>query len=329
MPYPHVIRLRGPWLFEPLSRFAIAGQVVERGDDLPAAGRVAVPADWGESLGPNFRGRVRYRRSFHRPSTLDPHERLWLIVEGADARGAVSLNGIHLGNIDGYGLWASFDVTAIIDGRNEIALDVELPASSTGANAPLRPGRDALPGGPIGEVRLEVRSQWCIEPLAIWSLPDDAQRRFAVRGRIGGEPTEAPLAVVIGGGERELAFLEAPAGEAFETTFEAPDFPPWTAERPTTWPLEVKLLSGGAAVWQTVRRTSARGVSRDINATRVDQILPETAYLDFDRRGAPIIQYIPSAWAEQVCARLAHHPCIVAWSSDTPSASITYGRQWA
>jgi len=332
MSYPHTIRLRGPWHFEPLARSIVTpdGQMVERADNLPPAGRGSVPSDWEGCVGRDFRGRVRYRRSFNPPGTLDSHERLWLVVEGVDAQGVISLNGIRLGAVTGYSIWASFDVTKLVGPRNEVALEVELPASADRSAGPLRPGREQLPGGPIGELRLEVRSQWFIELLAIWSLPDDDQRRFAVRGRIVGEPCATPLAVVVGGCEHELGYLEARPGEAFEMAFAAADFPAWTTDQPTTAPIEVKLLACGESVWQQVRETGFRVAAPRDNSTRLGQILQEAAYSAFDRDGTAVIQHVPPAWAESVCPRLAHHPSVVAWSAEadsTPQAPA-FGRAW-
>jgi hypothetical protein len=331
MPYPHTIRLRGPWQVEPLARGIVAnGRLIERDDNLPAAGRGTVPSDWGDLLGKDFRGRVRYRRSFNPPGALDSHERLWLVVEGVDARGCLSLNGVPLGEVHGYALWASFDVTSVVSRRNELVLDVELPAASGNSEAPLRPGRETMPGGPIGEVRLEVRSQWFIEPLAIWSLADQGQKQFALRGQVEGEG-EAPLAIVINGCQRELAYLELRSGECFESVFSASDFPSWTPEQPTVAPMEIKLLAGGGAVWQSARQTGMRTAALGEHLTAVEPILPDSAYADFDSRGTQVIQHVPPTWAERVCARLAHHPCIAAWSAGSGQLSANlpdFGRQW-
>lgn len=335
MPYPHTIRLRGPWRFEPLARSFLAadGQIVELHENLPAAGRATVPSDWESHVGRNFRGRVRYRRSFNAPGTLDAGERLWLVVEGVDARGMVWLNDSCLGTVPGYAVWASFDVTNHVGPRNEIALDVELPAGVDRSTGPLRPGREQLPGGPIGEVRLEVRSQWFIERLAIWNVPDDGEKRFAVRGRLTGEPCETPLAVVVGGCERELGYLEGRPGEPFEMSFAATDFPAWTPDQPRMASIEVKLLAGAAAVWRQVRETGFRADCPHSHATRLEQVLPDADYGRFDRAGATVIQHLPPAWAEEVCARLAHHPSISAWSgalrTTQPLLSETrFGRNW-
>jgi len=156
----HIIRLRGPWEYKPLARVSIGEGDVRREsvESLPPGGRIQLPSDWGSTLGAAFRGRVRYERRFGLPTNLDPHERVWLVVEGVDYFGAVSLNATALGPIIGYNCPTEFDVTDILSPRNVVTLDVELPQYQSGAAAPDRPGREQLAGGPIGEVRLEIRS---------------------------------------------------------------------------------------------------------------------------------------------------------------------------
>jgi hypothetical protein len=156
----HIIRLRGPWDYEPLARVWIGEGDARREsvETLPAGGRIQVPSDWGATLGTAFRGRVRYARRFVLPTNLDPHERVWVVVEGVDYYGAVSLNATPLGRIVGYSHSVEFDVTELLLPRNVLALEVELPQYETGTATPERPGRESFPGGPIGEVRLEIRS---------------------------------------------------------------------------------------------------------------------------------------------------------------------------
>ena len=69
----HVIRLRGPWEYCPLARTVMLADGSRRRetDDLPAAGRIIMPADWGATLGADFHGRVSYLRRFGRPTGLD------------------------------------------------------------------------------------------------------------------------------------------------------------------------------------------------------------------------------------------------------------------
>jgi beta-galactosidase/beta-glucuronidase len=328
MIYPHAIRLRGPWQFEPLARSVEAsdGQIVEHHDDLPPPGRGTVPSDWGAALGTDFRGRVAYSRSFNPPGTLDPHERLWLVVEGVDAWGVVSLNGTRLGEVPGYAVWSGFDITRLVGPRNEVTLEVELHMG----NASLRPGRENLPGGPIGEVRLEVRSQQFIEGLALFSCGEPDDPRLAVRGRIGGESSESTLAVVVGALDRELAYLEAGAGAGFEAVFPAAGLPIWRPDAPLGVPVEVKLLDGGSSVWRQALETGFRAAAASSDSVRLDAILSEGDYREFDRKGTTIVQHVPSEWIESVCPRLAHHPSIVAWSGpgEPSSQSLTFGRPW-
>jgi hypothetical protein len=156
----HIIRLRGPWEYKPLAHVSIGEGDIRREsvESLPPGGRIQLPADWGATLGATFRGRVRYERRFGLPTNLDRHERVWLVVEGVDYFGAVSLNVTPLGSIIGYNCPTEFEVTEILSPRNVLTLDVELPQYESDAATPDRPGRKHLPGGPIGEVRLEIRS---------------------------------------------------------------------------------------------------------------------------------------------------------------------------
>ncbi len=128
-------------------------------ESLPAAGRGQLPADWGLTLGADFRGRVRYTRRFGLPTNLETHEQVWLVVEGVDYYGTLELNGTALGEVTGYvGPPAEFHITPLLSERNVLISDVELASYEPGETIPHRPGRVHLPGGPIGEVRLEVRS---------------------------------------------------------------------------------------------------------------------------------------------------------------------------
>lgn len=331
MPYPHAIRLRGPWQFEPLSRYvALSGdQVDESRENLPERGRATVPGDWGAALGSDFQGRVRYSRVFHAPAQLDPHERLWLVVEGVDARGVASVNGVRLGKIEGYALESCFDITSLISQSNEAAIEVELPVEAPSAGRPLRPGREHQPGGPIREVRLEVRSQWFIEGLAVWCNTEDGT--FIAMGSVAGDPSPTPLAVVISGCQRELAYVEVHAGDTFELPFEAEGFPAWSCEHPDRTPLEIKLLGGSSSVWQQQIETAVRTTTARDRARVVKEIRADADYEEFDRKGVSIIQQVPAAWASRVCPRLASHPSIVAWMATPdiePPPESLYGRSW-
>jgi hypothetical protein len=153
-----VIRLRGPWQYRPLARTVLLadGSTRETAGVLPPPGRVHMPADWGQTLGATFRGRVQYRRDFGCPTGLEAGDRVELVIERVDAFGVVVFNTRSLGQIHAGGEKASFDVTSWLRRRNELLIEVELP-EVTSASAPLsRPGREGLPGGLVGEVRIEI-----------------------------------------------------------------------------------------------------------------------------------------------------------------------------
>jgi beta-galactosidase/beta-glucuronidase len=151
----HSIRLRGPWRYEPLARSVLQsdGTPTETTNGLPPAGKVAMPGDWGATLGRAFRGRVRYRRAFGRP-TIEAGERVYLVIEAVDAEARVLLNGQPLGETRGGP--ARFDVTALLRPRNELMVEVSLPVHPPDEERQIRGARAGLPGGLIGEVRLEI-----------------------------------------------------------------------------------------------------------------------------------------------------------------------------
>lgn len=148
----HRIRLRGPWQYEPRARweFLPDGTRAETDRDLPPAGMTAVPSDWSQTpLGIGFHGRVRHRRTFARPTRLEPHETVFLVVEAATAVGHVRLNGTPLGVVRGSGRPGRFDITTLLRDRNELLIDV--------AQGPDHPtDQPVQPGGLTGEVRLEI-----------------------------------------------------------------------------------------------------------------------------------------------------------------------------
>jgi hypothetical protein len=171
---PHTIRLRGPWNFQPLARVILLADGSERRDEsiLPTGGVIVLPADWGGLLGAGFHGLVRFTRRFARPTGLDDRTRVWLIIEDVDWQARVTLNGHTLGqnqlkDSPPRPLALSpaptclpcpvrFDITALLAERNELALEILLPALAAGVPPLARPGREHLPGGPIGLVRLAI-----------------------------------------------------------------------------------------------------------------------------------------------------------------------------
>src|SRR5438876_10678056 len=103
--YPHRIRLRGPWRCEPIEHRA-----------------------------------VRFRRRFGYPGRIDDYERVWLTFAAVAGSAEVELNGNPLGRFEGGE--AEFDVTTLLQTRNELVVEVESSNDTSGI---------------CGDVALEVR----------------------------------------------------------------------------------------------------------------------------------------------------------------------------
>jgi hypothetical protein len=148
----HTIRLRGPWQVEPVTRFVLQpdSSYKPMEDCLPAAGRMTMPADWSGLLGADFLGRVRYRRTFQKPTGLESGERVWLVVEGPRSRGVVELNRKRLGDAGG-----RFDITHQLEDHNQLEIVVEHPALDARGLTDDDSDTSSI-GGLVGEVRLEI-----------------------------------------------------------------------------------------------------------------------------------------------------------------------------
>ena len=164
---PHVIRLRGPWNYEPLARFVphTDGRVDATNDNLPPSGVIELPADWASVLGADFQGSVRFTRRFHRPTGLEASSRVTLVIEDVDWQAELLLNDRLLGTVfcsrsldaqQAMKCPARFDISTQLTPQNQLSIVVTSPTLDAG-NSPLpRPGRTDQPGGPIGLVRLEI-----------------------------------------------------------------------------------------------------------------------------------------------------------------------------
>jgi beta-galactosidase/beta-glucuronidase len=144
MAYPHVIRLRGGWLMQPIERFAESRGAATPGFQQQVVQRVEVPHDWRRSLGVDFQGKVRYTRRFNTPTNLGANERVWLCCEGASEWAEVWLNKARLPVIGGPDRFVECDITRLLFPHNELI--VEVASRQT-----------AHPSGLTGEVRLEIR----------------------------------------------------------------------------------------------------------------------------------------------------------------------------
>lgn len=375
MAYPHVIRLRGPWeCVQVVAQTPLAeGTLAESSVSLPDV-RIKTPADWADTLGPDFRGRVGYSRRFNRPTNLEPHDRVWLVVEGVDARGRVALDGHGLGMIDGYALPAEWDITAFLQPSGVIMIEVELPPTGVSHPPPARPGRESLAGGLIGEVRLEIRHQHYVADLSTyWTAGDTPQLHVA--GRVVGPSSHENLKLVVTACDHELVYQSVDAGAPFDLVATIDDWPAWPdpMDEPVLTPVEIRLTNGRTTLWQTTLETAPPQPATEWTRAAMAQylsgkkpfawldyvdltsesfqhalaqpgrviglrgILPDVAYHKLDRANVGVVQQVPGAWADRVCPRLAHHPCILAWAlpadeqgdADQLSArASTFGRPW-
>ncbi len=119
----HRINLKGPWEYQPL--FAAP---TTAGVDLPGRGTVKFPAAWQDFLG-NFRGRVCFIRPFNRPTNLDAHERVDLVLDGVGGTAVIRLNQLAVGEISNSELGGRFDITSLLQLHNLLEIEVEWAGS--------------------------------------------------------------------------------------------------------------------------------------------------------------------------------------------------------
>ena len=137
----HRIRLLGPWEFvweEP------------SGTETPPVteGTTAMPCDWHSLFGP-VAGTATFRRRFHRPSNLEPHERVWLICTGVRGCGTVLLNNEQLSEFAADGEAVECEVTSRLQPFNVVS--IRLSVGTVDEQQPL--------GGLFEPVVLEIRNE--------------------------------------------------------------------------------------------------------------------------------------------------------------------------
>jgi hypothetical protein len=218
--YPHRIRLRGPWECEPQG----AGAEPPR--------RLALPCSWGETGLADFTVLVRFRRRFGYPGRIDSFERVWLTFAGVPAAALVTLNSQALGRHASADGPFEHEVTALLGLRNELVVDVEVPAGNA---------------GDWGEVALEVRRTAFLRDVRAW-LSGSATVRLHVAGTVIGT-SEQPLDLYLLLGGRNVHDAQvgaAPEGLAFHVVSE-----PLPVGEGVTAVVRVDLVSG-AVIWYAV-----------------------------------------------------------------------------
>jgi hypothetical protein len=132
-----------------------------------------LPANWSAAVGPDFQGLVRFTRRFAQPTGITAATRVWLAIENVDWQARIALNAHDLGQIQLARSQPSvplslsptlplslcparFNITSLLQPRNELTVHVLLPAPDADAPPLDRPGREGQPGGLIGLVSLEI-----------------------------------------------------------------------------------------------------------------------------------------------------------------------------
>jgi hypothetical protein len=239
--YPHRIRLRGPWECEPLARTVeLAGGPIERvAPALPPPCRMILPCRWGEGGLADFAGRVRFRRRFGRPRQLDPHETVWLTFAGADAVAEVTLNGRFLGRHEQASEPFEFEVTGLLQERNDLVVDAEAPVGN---------------GGLWGEVALEVRCSAFLRGVRAWPEIAAETVRLHIQGEVVGT-CDRPLELYVLLDRSTIAYRTiqpAVGGQAFDTLYEekAADWRDRFRRSGNDHEVRIDLVNG-AVIWYT------------------------------------------------------------------------------
>jgi hypothetical protein len=245
--YPYRIRLRGPWECEPLARLVrqADGRVEAREGPVPPPCRMTMPCRWDEGGLSGFTGRVRFRRRFGLPRQIDPHEHLWLTFAGVDGAADVWLNGRLLGRHAGSEAF-EFEVTGLLQARNELVVEVEAPGG---------------PGGLWGEVALEVRCSAFLRGVRLEATVTGETARLHVAGEVVGT-CERPLELYVLLDAATVLYTTveaAPEGRSFDVVSEE-----LGAERlggrDRLHEVRVELVNGATA-WYAVEQAFAVGAS--------------------------------------------------------------------
>ncbi|GBD35288.1 hypothetical protein HRbin36_00397 [bacterium HR36] len=199
----HTIRLLGPWEWEAqaCTAWRADGQIEILPDPLPQPRRIWIPVRAADESWARFRGRVLWRRHFHWTSELDYWERIWLYFEAADYFARVRVNGVELGQHEGALDPFSFPITPLLQKRNCLEVELEIPATPPSLAQAKRMLREtpACRDGPaiLGEVRLEVFHPARFGDLIVWSEFHEGKALLHVAGDILAESDCQPEVYVV------------------------------------------------------------------------------------------------------------------------------------
>jgi hypothetical protein len=204
---------------------------------------MTIPCHWRDGGLAGFAGRVRFRRRFGLPRTLDDFERVWLTFAGVAGSAELWLNGQWLGAPPDPARPFEVPVNGLLRPRNELTVEVE--AADDG-------------GGLWGEVALEIRRTAYLRNVRVALIGSDGGDRLEVTGELVG----SAAGEVDGPGPLELYVLLDGRSVAYATPEPAPEGRPF---RVVSGPLaaagpgvaRVELVKG-ASVWYTMEQTAER-----------------------------------------------------------------------
>lgn len=234
--YPHRIRLRGPWDYEPVARTVIRpdGSIEEDTANLPRSGRMNLPGSWETGGLGAFAGRVRFRRGFGRPRAGEGDERYWLVFDGVDYFATVWLDGRQLGRHEGYFERFEFDVTEPLRERNELVVEVDAPAEAEPTRKRLLRGiasRGHAGGGIWRDAAVEIRPAVRLRDTEVSVRSENRSAVLHVRTVISGQWAER-LTLHIGVDDQSLmsqAVAATPEGTEFRWSGAMPAATRWQA----------------------------------------------------------------------------------------------------
>lgn len=131
----HRIQLRGPWRYEWLGTAPVTS----------SQGTVKFPATWNEVFG-SVAGSALFRRTFHRPTNLEPSDRVFLVIPGLRGTLRVRLNDVPL-EASPAPAGQEFELTRDLLPVNQLAVEIDFD-----------PGTTADPGGLYAPVAIEIRT---------------------------------------------------------------------------------------------------------------------------------------------------------------------------
>ena len=207
--YPHRIRLRGPWECEVLGR-SPAGDAKE----LPTKRHVKLPIQADDPDLPDLSGRVCFSRKFGCPRRIDDYERVWMTFAGIRGTAELTLNGRLLGRQETANQAFEFDVTGLLQTRNELTVVIETTDPR---------------GGLWGEVAMEVRASAYLRNVQTRVEAEGEAVRIRTEGEVVGTSSQL-LELYLLLDNATVAYATAAAtdaGEKFELVSEPLDAERW------------------------------------------------------------------------------------------------------